>query len=154
MTRVLVVSDSHGDGLSIEEALAREKDAKTVIHLGDGAAEAMRLAKTYPDRTWYIVRGNCDSMYDVPVQQDVIIEGQKLYLTHGFAEHVKSSLLRLSFAAREREAAAALYGHTHIPATDFYEGMLLLNPGSIAQRRTYCVLDIDRTGVRSTMHEL
>lgn len=154
MTRVLVVSDSHGDGLAVEEALAREKQAKTVIHLGDGAAEAMRLANMYPDRTWHIVRGNCDSTYDVPVQQVVTIEGQKLYLTHGFAEHVKSGLLRLSFAAREREVQAALYGHTHIPATDFYEGMLLLNPGSIAQRRTYCVLEIDRTGVRSTMHEL
>lgn len=152
MIRVVVMSDSHGDERAIRRVLEKES-AAVVIHLGDGAAEAMRIAADTPARTWHIVRGNCDYTDAVPVQLTVSVGGVKLYLTHGYAEHVKSGLLRLSLAALENEVAVALYGHTHIPATDFAQGVLLFNPGSV---RTGCygILQIDGRCVRESHHTL
>ncbi len=150
MVQVLVMSDSHGNETLVREALAQCPQVKAVIHLGDGAAEAARVAAEDP-REWHIVRGNCDVGAAVPVNTVVSLGGAKLYLTHGYAERVKSGLLNLTYTAKEQEVAAALYGHTHIPAVDFHEGMLLLNPGSLASTRTYAILEIERGAVYPRM---
>ncbi len=141
MIRVLVFSDSHGNEPALRKALAAEPQAAVIIHLGDGAAEATRLAAE-DSRPWHIVRGNCDVGAAAPINTVVSVGGAKLYLTHGYAERVKSGLLTLTYTAKEREVAAALYGHTHIPNIAFHEGLLLLNPGSISTARTYAVLEI------------
>lgn len=152
MIRVVVMSDSHGDEQAIRRVLEREI-ASVVIHLGDGATEAARVAADTPARTWHIVRGNCDHASRVPARLTVSVGGVKLYLTHGYAEHVKSGLLRLSLTAAEQEVAVALYGHTHIPATDFDGGRLLFNPGSV-RAGFYGVLEIDGGRVRESHHTL
>ena len=41
--RVLVVSDSHGDSISLRRAILAQPKAEVVIHLGDGEVEAQRL---------------------------------------------------------------------------------------------------------------
>ena len=38
--RILVVSDTHRDQYSLEQAVLRQPKAEVVIHLGDGADEA------------------------------------------------------------------------------------------------------------------
>ncbi len=142
MVQVLVMSDSHGNEAVLRKALVLEPQVAAVIHLGDGAAEAQRVA-TEDSRPWHIVRGNCDYGEAVPVKTVVSIGGAKLYLTHGYTERVKSGLLTLSCTAKENEVAAALYGHTHIPDIAFDGGILLLNPGSISGTSTYAVLEIE-----------
>lgn len=141
MVRILVMSDSHGNERAIRNALASEPHADAVIHLGDGAAEALRVARE-DTRPWHIVRGNCDLGEAVPVNKTVTLGGATLYLTHGYAERVKSGLLTLTYTAREKEVAAALYGHTHIPDVAFHEGLVLLNPGAIGSTGNYAVLEI------------
>lgn len=153
MVQVLVMSDSHGNEMSVRKALEQQPQVAAVIHLGDGAAEAARVAAE-DTRPWHIVRGNCDIGQAVPVQTTVSIGGAKLYLTHGYAEHVKSGLLTLIYAARENEAAAALYGHTHIPDIAFDGGMLLLNPGSLTMAGTYALLEIERGDIYPRMVRL
>ncbi len=152
MIRVVVLSDSHGDEQAIRRVLRKEA-VSVVIHLGDGATEAMRLAEENPSQTWHIVRGNCDYTTAPPAKLVASVGGVRLYLTHGYAEHVKSGLLRLALAAAEQEAAVALYGHTHLPATDFYEGVLLFNPGSV-RTGAYGILEIDGGRVREAHHTL
>ena len=52
-------------------------------------------------------------------------------MTHGHEHHVKQTRLRLLSDARSMGAAAALYGHTHVPDCHCLEdGMWVLNPGS------------------------
>lgn len=153
MVQVLVMSDSHGNETLLRKALAAAPQADAVIHLGDGAAEALRVAKE-DSRPWHIVRGNCDYGEAVPVSTVVTLGGAKLFLTHGYAQRVKSGLLTLTYTAKEREVAATLYGHTHIPAVDFHEGMLLLNPGSIASTGTYAVLEIRNGDIYPRMNKL
>ena len=153
MVQVLVVSDSHGNEKAIRQALDAQPQVAAVIHLGDGAAEALRLAAE-DSRPWHIVRGNCDYGEAAPVKTTVSIGGAKLYLTHGYTERVKSGLLNLTYTAKEHEAVAALYGHTHIPSVEFYEGLMLLNPGSVSGMSTYAVLEIENGSIYPRMMKL
>lgn len=153
MVQVLVMSDSHGNEGALRKVLALQPQVAAVIHLGDGAAEAQRVAAE-DSRPWYIVRGNCDYGEAVPVKTVVTIGGVKLYLTHGYAERVKSGLLTLTYTARENEVAAALYGHTHIPDIAFDGGMLLLNPGSISGVGTYATLEIENGSIYPRMGKI
>ncbi len=50
--RILVVSDTHGDARSLQQAIWEQPDARVVIHLGDGAREAEDAAAQFPDRTF------------------------------------------------------------------------------------------------------
>ncbi len=153
MVQVLVMSDSHGNEQAIRKALAKEPQVTAVIHLGDGAAEARRVAGE-DSRPWHIVRGNCDVGEAAPVNAVVSVGGAKLYLTHGYAERVKSGLLTLTYTAREKDVTAALYGHTHIPDVTFHDGVMLLNPGSISGTETYAVLEIQNGDVYPRMCRL
>ena len=141
MVQVLVMSDTHGNESVIRRVLEKHLQVEAVVHLGDGAAEAQRVAAEDP-RAWHIVRGNCDIGQAVPDSMDIVIGGARLYLTHGYRERVKSGLLTLTYTAKEHEAAAALYGHTHIADFTFYDRMLLLNPGSLGNSGTYALLEI------------
>lgn len=153
MVQVLVMSDSHGDERLVRQALSKHPQVAAVIHLGDGASEAMSVAAR-DSRPWHIVRGNCDIGDAVPVNKVVTLGGAKLYLTHGYAERVKSGLLTLTYTAREQEVAAALYGHTHIPDVTFHDGVMLLNPGSISTSSTYALLEITGGNVYPRMCRL
>lgn len=153
MVQVLVMSDSHGNEQAVRRALAAQPQVTAVIHLGDGAAEAMRVAAE-DTRAWHIVRGNCDVGGNVPQKAVVTIGGVRLYLTHGYAERVKAGLLTLRYTAAEQEAQVALYGHTHIPDISFDNGMILLNPGSLSQSGTYALLEIERGDLYPRMMSL
>lgn len=152
--KVLVLSDSHGDAAALQAALKKESAARTVIFLGDGAREAERLQTEDPCRMWHIVCGNCDIGVDAPPCRLLTLGGVPLYVTHGHNERVKSGLLTLTYSALEQECAVALYGHTHIPSIDFRDGVVLMNPGSIAGTRTYGVLEIEAGRVLPSLHRL
>ncbi len=149
--KILVASDSHGDSAALRAMLEKEPTVRTVIFLGDGAREAAALQAADSRYTWYIVSGNCDIGTAEPTRRLLTLGGVKLYLTHGHAERVKQSRLTLTYSALEEECAAALYGHTHVPLTEYRDGLLLFNPGSLAASRTYGVLDIGDGIVRSTV---
>ena len=150
---VLVVSDTHGDEAALRAVLKKEPRAHAVIHLGDGAREAARL-QSEEARPWHIVCGNCDIGCSEPPRKLVTLGGARLYLTHGHAERVKSSLLTLCYTAMEQEAKAALFGHTHAPCVQFQNGILLCNPGSLAAARTYALLTADGGEVTAAIHTL
>ncbi len=151
--KLLVFSDSHGDEAAMRLALAAHPDADEVIHLGDGAAEALRLSAEDTKRPWTIVSGNCD--YDRQIGATAIASygGKRFYLTHGYRERVKSGLLTLALTARSQEADVALYGHTHQAATDFDNGVLLFNPGSIGAG-SYGVITVKNGGVYSDHYRI
>ncbi len=148
--KILVFSDSHGNADAMQHALAAHPDAAAVIHLGDGASEASRLAAD-DKRPWHIVRGNCDIGGDHPQKARITIGGKRLYLTHGAVERVKYGLLNLGCAAEEAEVDAALYGHTHIADFNYHHGILLFNPGSIGTG-SYGVLTIEKGAITPSFY--
>lgn len=150
--RILVVSDTHGDEQVLEELVASQPEAQTVIHLGDGASEAQAVADRFPDRTFYFVRGNCDwasAARDIPLMREEKVAGKRIFFTHGHEYEVKRDFYRVVCAAKERNADVLLFGHTHVPLCEYDDGLYLLNPGSLSRgiNRTYGIVDITRAGI-------
>jgi putative phosphoesterase len=146
--KVLVISDSHGNWKLAFAAHTRTEPVDAIIHLGDGSADAdmLRLALDVPVIN---VAGNCDPGSGAPRERVWECEGKRILLTHGDAYQVKSGLAKLRQRALEVGADAALFGHTHQVLLDDDSGLLLLNPGTLANHghhRSYAVLNISPEG--------
>jgi putative phosphoesterase len=152
--RILVVSDTHGNARALQETIRFQPTASVVIHLGDGVREAEDMADRFPDRTFCIVRGNCDFGADVLPMREEQFGGKRLFFTHGHLYDVKYGLYRISLAARERKADMVLFGHTHQPLSLYDDGLYLLNPGSLGHGRQYATVDISPAGIFPILHTL
>lgn len=149
--RVIVVSDSHRNFFALQKVLDQHPEADMVIHLGDGEAEFEDIQALYPGFRYAQVSGNCDIASFSPSTALLHLEGQAVYCTHGHTLGVKGSLEHLKAAARLARASVALYGHTHIPHTEYDDGLYVMNPGSVSLSRgggpTYGILDITPAGI-------
>lgn len=138
MKRIIAVSDSHGDIAHLQNAVALAADKASIdvfVFLGDGMSdfEAMKpaLLAHNPQMQLVFVCGNNDFGSQAPTLVEFTVCGRKLLATHGHLHHVKAGPRKLWYAAREREAAIALYGHTHASRLEEAYGVLLINPGAI-----------------------
>ena len=131
--KILVLSDSHS-GLSFMRRCIDTIKPDAVIHLGDYFEDGIAMEEEYPHIRFHQVPGNCD-LYRMPHwQHDILsypVYGVPLYMTHGHKHDVKQTLSKLLLNARQCGAAAALYGHTHIPdCHQEPDGLWVINPGS------------------------
>ncbi len=135
--RAIAFSDTHRDREAIRQALPllRAMKPDALLFLGDGDGDAAFLHGFFPDAELCAVRGNCDYAKDAPWSCVFVIEGVRLYLTHGHAQSVKGGLDLLCAEARAAGCDAALYGHTHRAAIDTEADLLLVNPGSLSRPR-------------------
>lgn len=153
--RILVVSDTHGNDSSLRRAILAQPKAEVVIHLGDGEEELLRAKRSFPEKMFLAVRGNCDFGSDLPLTGEFTAQGVKIFYTHGHYYGVKSGLYTFACAARERGAQVALYGHTHNALEDYDDGLYLLNPGSLnSWEATYGTVDITPQGIVTNIVKL
>ena len=153
--RILVVSDSHGNDSSLRRAILAQPKAEVVIHLGDGEEELLRAKRSFPEKMFLAVRGNCDFASSLPPAGEFTAEGVKLFFSHGHLYGVKSGLYTFVCAARERGARVALFGHPHNALTDYEDGLYLMNPGSLnGWQATYGILDITPQGIVTNILKL
>ncbi len=149
--RILVCSDSHGRRSALEAAIVAQPEAKEVFFLGDIVRDAQELPRFFPDRTFHIVKGNCDFYDDAPASGLVRLSGVGIYFTHGHLHHVKSGLESLEQEALRQGAKIALYGHTHVACITYRDGIYLVNPGSLSSPRigsaSYAVIDLTPAGI-------
>ena len=105
-----------------------------LVHLGDYYEDAQVLAEENPQLPLHQVVGNCDRFRCPPDTPQVLcypVGGVRLFMTHGHLQSVKIRLDSLLFQARQKQAYAVLYGHTHIPDCHREpDGLWVLNPGS------------------------
>ena len=149
--RVLVLSDSHGKTRNMARAIRQAGQIDLLIHLGDleGGAGALRSMVMCPIE---MVAGNCDYFSVLPREKVIMIGGQDVLITHGHLFAASHGTMRLRQAAAARGCRFCLFGHTHRPALLEYEGIPLLNPGSISfprqedMRPSYALLDVDEEG--------
>lgn len=151
--RILVVSDSHGNGQRVQQAILAQPKAEIVIHLGDGEEEMGYTKPSFPERTFLQVRGNCDWGSQLPTSGEYTVScpelgDVKIFYTHGHLYSVKSGLYNAVCAARERKAKVLLYGHTHRAYTDYEDGLYIMNPGSLnSWEPSYGTLDVTPQGI-------
>ena len=142
MTRIGVVSDSHGGRLHLERfvEICRAENFDQVFHLGDVLEDARWLEKNL-DVPITSVAGNCDFYAHHPREARVTVEGKRLLLIHGDRYRVKLGYDMLSYYAEENAVDAALFGHTHQPFAGYVGRALLINPGALKNGH-YCILEV------------
>ncbi len=150
MTRLLIISDSHGAIDMIQKVLKKETGQfDQCIHLGD-RVEDMRQFQDMAEK-FIFVKGNMDfksenSVMEPPFERIVEIEGVKILITHGhrFKVHATTGLLQKE--AEFREVKLVLYGHTH--KKDFFseKGISYFNPGSL-KNKEYGKITIDKGSI-------
>jgi len=140
MKRVIVVSDSHGDVTGLRNAFEqarRHGRIDVAVFLGDGMSdfETVKPLLCMQGTVCHAVTGNNDWSSYEPGEVLFQVNGVRFYACHGHQRYVKYSLERLWYAAREREAQVALYGHTHREKIDLEYNMTMINPGAVCERR-------------------
>ena len=145
--RLLVLSDSHGDYISLKMAIENEKDADVIIFLGDGLNDITPIEYLIRHKPFIAVKGNCDSSFTpYPERALEVFGGKTVYCTHGYREEVKFGLEKLKTNALYSEAKIVLFGHTHTPFSAYEDGLYLLNPGSVKQN-SCGIVDITDGGI-------
>jgi len=154
--KLLVISDTHGHIDRAIRLLPLFKDLDAIIHLGDYLRDAEQLQK-YTEVKVVGVGGNCDGVTSKSEAMKVIASPfGPLLITHGHLHGAKKGIDRLLYQASECEAKAVLFGHTHTPFYGVFEGIALINPGSLSlpdnqAQGTYAVLNIDEDGISCSL---
>lgn len=130
--KILVLSDSHSSLRVMRSAVSAIKP-DAIIHLGDYFADGETIHEENMHIPFHQVPGNCDRNRMYQPRSEVLcysVCGVKLYMTHGHIHNVKYGLYSLLRDAKEQNAQAVVYGHTHSPDCRLDDGMWILNPGS------------------------
>jgi len=117
-----------------------------LLHAGD-VGELWVLDRLAAPAPVLAVHGNDDTedaQRELPYQQAIAVAGQRIVLTHAHypdrAEELESrrddawgpKLERRAAFGRRAGASIVVFGHTHVPMAQSYDGILLVNPGAIA----------------------
>ena len=139
--KLLALSDIHGAIPALTEVLKWAKDCAVgaAVFLGDGVEEMSAAAAAAGfSSAVKMVRGNCDRAVSASIPEAALLDfaGHRFFLCHGHRYFPSGSLSALVAAARNNEADAALFGHTHVPFCETVDGLLLINPGSVGRPRS------------------
>ncbi|MGE7688109.1 metallophosphoesterase [Lysinibacillus sp. NPDC097214] len=129
--QILVMSDTHGDSNVIEKVRGFYPHVDAVIHCGDSELPFSHKALEGMKK----VRGNCDIDKAFPDEEVFDLEDATIFVTHGHLFNVKTSILSLSYRAKEVNAQIACFGHSHILGAEMIDDVLFLNPGSLLKPR-------------------
>lgn len=149
--KILVVSDTHGRDRELETAVEREAPFDKLIHCGDVEGREIFI-EALADCPCCIVAGNNDFFCDLPREQEITIGGKKALVTHGHYYGVSIDLSGIADEARSRGCEIVFFGHTHKPVVAQKNGVLVINPGSLAYPRqsgrksSYVILNTDIRG--------
>ena len=152
--KILVFSDSHGYYQRMLKIIRQHSDTDAVIHCGDILNDCTSLEKLLEkDISLHYVCGNNDIAPDVPKELELNFEEKRIFVTHGHLYGVKCSNDSLRQKIKEGYDLV-LYGHTHIPDTEYFYGGIILNPGAVcySSKGTYAIVTIDN-GVLKTQIE-
>ena len=146
--KLMFASDIHGSAYYCRKMVKayRKEEAGRLILLGDILYHGPRndLPRDYAPKEVIgmlndmkeelcSVRGNCEAEVDqmvleFPVLADycMIVDGPRtIYASHGHVYH-EENLPPL------KKGDVFIYGHTHVPRAEKFEGYTLLNPGSVS----------------------
>ncbi|MCF2555862.1 metallophosphoesterase family protein [Faecalicatena contorta] len=149
--KILIVSDTHKSHKNLEKVLEQTEGIDMLIHMGDaeGAEDYIEALAGCPV---HIIAGNNDFFSDLPREEEFFIGEHHVFITHGHYYYVSLGEERLREEAKGRGADIVMYGHTHKPSFSKEDGLVILNPGSIAyprqqgRRGTYMIMEIDDAG--------
>jgi uncharacterized protein len=136
---IAVLADTHmpkGARRLPERAVALLREAEAVLHAGDFfAASVLKEIDGICPGPIHAVHGNVDEgelRAALPETLAVEFDGARIAMVHD-AGPAKGRLARMR--ARFPEAAAVVFGHSHLPLHEEEGGFQIFNPGSPTERR-------------------
>jgi uncharacterized protein len=135
--RLAIVSDTHlsDPGRLPEGCLEAIREADATIHAGDISTAPVLAAISRASRRLHAVHGNVDApelLRGLPAELTLSADGVRLGVIHD-AGPARGRLARMR--RRFPEAAAVVFGHSHMPLIEEEGGFQIFNPGSPTQRR-------------------
>lgn len=154
MTRIAVISDSHGGSYHLERLcrLCQWGGYDMIFHLGDVLSDVAFLRRRL-EIPITCVAGNCDLYSKEPREARVTVEGKRFLLLHGDRYGVKYGYDRLSYYAEEARADCTLFGHTHHAFAGYVGNALLVNPGALKDG-SMCVLEVSQGDIIPRMVDI
>ena len=131
---ILVISDYHKRENAVLDLINQYRPDYTLC-LGDGESEE----GFYKENNIISVKGNCDYT-NLPLIKVIEIDGMRILMTHGHLHNVYFDIFKLYLLAKEQNATHVLYGHTHMPIIEDYEGVIFVNPGALKDGN-YAIID-------------
>jgi len=146
--KLFVISDTHGKTQRVKEVYEKLKGIDLIIHLGDFQRDAQALEKELGIEV-LSVKGNMDGSHSKEDHQILETEFGNLLLVHGHMEQVKQSLQNLLYRAKELDCKGVLFGHTHEAYYGEFDGIYLVNPGSLSlprdeKKASYAIVSIKK----------
>ena len=129
--RLVIVSDTHGRVLNFRKVCLMQSKADVFIHLGDGICDVDTMRSVNPDLCFVSVKGNVDFGSSEPSDKLLVLEGKRIFLTHGHSYGVKRSYDGVIAAGEKAKVDIILFGHTHNPYLNYTNGIYIMNPGSL-----------------------
>ena len=160
------VSDSHGHFENLKktgELMVKKHNVDLIIHLGDDSHEADVLKELNVELLK--VPGVYEGCYQSKEVSNRVIkelEGWKCFFTHTIESH-KNDLeddIKPEDVIKEKKADIVFYGHSHIPAIEERDGVLLINPGHLKDEDkkgyspSYGVIDFSSEKIKIEIIEL
>lgn len=134
---ILVVSDDHGmEGFKNAFKYATKQYGKIdhVIHAGDIEHHDNGYYEETCGCPFHVVRGNND-YNENPENLLIEIAGKKIFVSHGHRYGVYMGAQNFAYAAMEKGADIAVFGHTHHAFYAEADGLYVVNPGSLTLPR-------------------
>ena len=151
MPRALVISDTHARAADVPQVMECLEpylgNIDAILHAGDVTCAEL-LAALEMHAPLEAVAGNMDPpevAAQLPEQRVVDMGGKRIGMMHGWGasgDLTRKIYERFTDASGQPQVDAIVFGHSHRPLKEFRNGVLLLNPGSVTQRRSnpFCSL--------------
>jgi putative phosphoesterase len=166
MTRLMVVSDTHGDlnnlRAAVNEVLSKH-EIDLFVHLGDEYQDA----EVFDEYACQYIRvpGVYDDRYRdrvIPNRIMKVLEGWRFLMSHTDKTHSNDlpDDLRPEELIAGREIDVLLYGHSHQPSAEIRNEILRVNPGHLKKEDkrgfppTYGIITITEERVRAVLQAL
>lgn len=151
--KVLVVSDTHRNEDNLIRILDIEKETDLLIHCGDVEGAECEI-EMYVGCPTIFVAGNNDYFSRLPKEVETMIEGYRVFITHGHQYYVNTNPEYIKKNAKEKAADILIYGHTHRPLIESDDDLIVINPGSLTYprqdgRRPSCVvMEVEKKAIK------
>jgi putative phosphoesterase len=157
--KLAVLSDTHDNIWTLDQAMPHLQEADAVLHCGDlvSASIVEHIAQGVGDQPLHIVWGNCD-IDRLNIEKKAA--GFRSIQLHGLTAKLELSGTSIAaahypFVARDLaesgEYDLVCFGHSHVPHEEWVGDCLLLNPGEIQGVHGKCTMAVVTLPERSVV---
>ncbi|MFP4457079.1 MAG: metallophosphoesterase family protein [Clostridia bacterium] len=134
--KIGVISDTHyqPSRFDLNRLTKHFKDVSIIMHAGDvGDISILKYLSRFGEVN--VVAGNNDYNLNYLNKKEIIkIDKYSIGLTHG---HIGNELnIKHNAYKSFNDVDIIIYGHTHRPSIEYYNDVLMINPGSLTRPRT------------------